>query len=486
MQNAILGIRTLNVSQGNYTDYTHKGINALDLCGEDTGKDVWRAKNTWKCTNTKPYSSTGFANTCFFSPCDSQGNLVEINTPSGVKPLTIALTHDNTIRVVKGCIYSIDDYIYMEGTCGNATGNHIHAEATFSFVTEKIKLTGSQYYNGSTWALPNAVPLQTALFLLTGYNVVMDDGGYQWSYVDTVDVKEDVMEINQGYQTITHDGVTWHVYKQKDNQALGLLSAGDYNDTKTIDKIDDEHVHYCKINCNYFDLSSGQHYGVEQGFNCDLAPKDTDYYVVYIQDGKPNYCLSSDYWLNASDVQLAFTPYGILVNNGVACEHLSSGFQNKRYTKTTETMVMQLADGSWCFAVTDTKVLIAQCQRMALSIGAVFMAVLDGGGSSQMIVNGNKVVYTGRAIANVLTMYEKEISNNTDDNTSDSSSDNSSDTGTQDSQDNQGTVDDDKPKEDTEQTDNSTTDSSTDSDTFNLVISLLERVIELLKKLFSK
>lgn len=44
MQKAVLGMKTLNVTQKMYTDYSHKGIPALDITGEDTGRDVWRAK----------------------------------------------------------------------------------------------------------------------------------------------------------------------------------------------------------------------------------------------------------------------------------------------------------------------------------------------------------------------------------------------------------------------------------------------------------
>lgn len=228
MQNAIFGMRTLNVTQGNFSSYSHKGINALDLAGEDTGKDVWRAKNRWKCTNVLPYASTGFANTCFFSPCDESGNLVEVMTPSGVKKLTIALTHDDDIRVKVGEIYEGDVFIYREGTTGKVTGAHTHAEACFDFVTAKIKLTGSQYYNGSSWVLPNAVPLHEALFLLKDYAYTpLNDGGYPWQYVDSIEVS--ASEVMVESYVMAYKGYSIKIGKlSKGVQIMGSVDGNKY------------------------------------------------------------------------------------------------------------------------------------------------------------------------------------------------------------------------------------------------------------------
>lgn len=271
MQNAILGMRTINVSQGNNAwipsknyfsnDASHMGINALDLAGEDTGKDVWRAKNRWKCVAVLPYSTTGFANTCLFSPCDEFGNLVEVNTPSGIKPLTIALTHDDTIRVEVGKVYEGEIFIYREGVTGKVTGAHIHGEACFAFVTSKVKLTGSQYYGGAAWVLPDAVPLHEALFLLNGYNIIKDGGGYDWQWVDSIEseVKEEMITKDEskgvyGVDLSTYDKDTIDWEKLAKQAKFAILRCG-YGADKD-GQHDDTFFEFCK-KCDEYGIKKG-------------------------------------------------------------------------------------------------------------------------------------------------------------------------------------------------------------------------------------
>lgn len=414
MQNAILGIRTLNITQGNFSTYTHKGINALDLAGEDAGKDVWRAKNRWKCVNVLPYNTTGFANTCLFSPCDENGELVQVNTPSGIKSLTIALTHDNSIRVKVGDIYNGDDFIYMEGTKGNATGNHIHAEACFSFVNSKVKLTGSQYYNGSTWVLPNAVPLHEALFLLDGYNLVVNDGGYDWKTVSSIEHEGSEMEFVEGYQEIEFKGVKVHAYKLKAGQKLGLMSATvpnkeNWQAVATIQNIDNSKIHYCKINANRFVMATGEHIGVEQSFENDFAPKQNAFIALWhAKDGDFGYCNADEYWLSKADVDFACSPDVVLMKDGQIVKRIANGVEKTRLTqRTQQSLLIVLKDGSIVLAVTEAITLnevVDVLKNVARDIYA-----FDGGGSAQMVVNGETKQYTGRAISCVLTAYKDSL-----------------------------------------------------------------------------
>ena len=55
------------------------------------------------------------------------------------------------------------------------------------------------------------------------------------------------MYLKPGYQSIAWQGQTIHVYKRKADQDIGLLQLPGQV-TKTIDKIDDDHIHYCKVN----------------------------------------------------------------------------------------------------------------------------------------------------------------------------------------------------------------------------------------------
>ena len=107
------GMACLNISQGRYGGYSHKNLNAYDLCGMDNGIDRFRTFNDVTVIGIHEYSRTGFANTiCFYD---------EVND------VTLAMTHVNSIP--KGCyvgkVYHSGDTIYFEGTKGNATGKII-------------------------------------------------------------------------------------------------------------------------------------------------------------------------------------------------------------------------------------------------------------------------------------------------------------------------------------------------------------------------
>ena len=233
---------------------------------------------------------------------------------------------------------------------------------------------------------------------------------------NTVDTDNVVKSFKDRYQVIEWNGKRVHVYKQTDSLDIGLMSAKGAEQWKAlqpIDKIDDDHVHYCKVNCNYFVMTSGvdhgQHLGVEQGFNCDNAPKEDGYIVVWIDNqGAIHWGRSKDYYLAKDDVKCAFTPFCVNLANGKDEDDYSYNFGDKRKLSNTQTCLVQCADGKYAFVVFEGKVTPYQTRNFAKEYGCTFNCCLDSGGSSQMINEGKKAVYTGRAIANVLTLYKKE------------------------------------------------------------------------------
>lgn len=233
---------------------------------------------------------------------------------------------------------------------------------------------------------------------------------------NTVDTDNVVKSFKDRYQVIEWNGKRVHVYKQTDDLDIGLMSAKGAEQWKAlqpIDKIDDDHVHYCKVNCNYFVMTSGvdhgQHLGVEQGFNCDNAPKEDGYIVVWIDNqGAIHWGRSKDYYLAKDDVKCAFTPFCVNLANGKDEDDYSYNFGDKRKLSNTQTCLVQCADGKYAFVVFEGKVTPYQTRNFAKEYGCTFNCCLDSGGSSQMINEGKKAVYTGRAIANVLTLYKKK------------------------------------------------------------------------------
>ena len=219
---------------------------------------------------------------------------------------------------------------------------------------------------------------------------------------------------NNKFNVLSHNGQTIKVYVQQDDMDIGLMSAAgspDYKALQTIDKIDNDLEHWCKVNCNYFIMTSGndygQHLGVEQSFTMDLAPKDDGYLVVWIdKENKIHWDKSSNYWLSKDDVKLAFTPSAVMLADGQELSVYSASLGDKRSIANTQTLLLQCADGKYAFAVVTGSLNLYQCRDFAKSYGCTFMCAMDSGGSSQMIREGLKEVYTGRAIANVLTFYK--------------------------------------------------------------------------------
>ena len=104
----------------------------------------------------------------------------------------------------------------------------------------------------------------------------------------------------------------------------------------------------------------------------------------------------------------AFTPFCVNLANGKDEDDYSYNFGDKRKLSNTQTCLVQCADGKYAFVVFEGKVTPYQTRNFAKEYGCTFNCCLDSGGSSQMINEGKKAVYTGRAIANVLTLYKKE------------------------------------------------------------------------------
>lgn len=220
----------------------------------------------------------------------------------------------------------------------------------------------------------------------------------------------------KGYQVLKWIGQTVHCYMQKSDQELGMISAFGtpaYKALQTIDKIEDECSNLCKVNANYFQMGgaeNGQHYGVEITPQNEFAPKQADWLALWVDKfNKVHHALAKDFWLGKNDVKFACSPAAIMLHNGVDVEHYSSACgKGKITTANTQTLLLQLKTGEFVLAVVSGKLNGYQCRDFAKAYGAIHMSMYDSGGSSQMIVDGDKKVYTGRAIPNVFTFFKNE------------------------------------------------------------------------------
>ena len=176
MENLIWGLRTIAFSQlENEKGHSHFHIDAVDMQGEDTGCDVYRAS-----CRMKIIGKSSSAHTIYFVSCDLKGKPTKVHCADGVdRVVTIALTHmDNWKGYNVGNIYESGKICYKEGSySSNRTGtcgNHVHIEVAEGEVKTKsyVYIDGKRY-----WRFKPSVALKPTdvFFALDGYNLVRKD-----------------------------------------------------------------------------------------------------------------------------------------------------------------------------------------------------------------------------------------------------------------------------------------------------------------------
>lgn len=418
MDNLCFGMEYLNITQLPGGRYSHAN-QAVDLGGRDAGKDIWyaRGETYWKCTCCW-YSGT---NTYHFLSCDSKGKPIKVHCADGKdRVVTVSLTHDLNKHKI-GRLYH-KEKMYQEGTkypyAGKVTGNHIHLEIAEGDVRKRYKAK-----NG-TWTLYNELNPLDVMFVDDSFTKVINTKGAVLKHCSDITYEGDeaIMNLNDGFQSLTYSGANLKVYKGYDKfKKLFMLSAlGNEKATQDIRKFDHSNLLImADANCNYFEMVSkteyGQHYGVEQSIGDDvhtsghdLAPKNSAYEVFYeLTNGECGRCTADNYWYSKADVNFACTPYATVVFDRVACNYRSSAFGNKDNYANSQTMFMKIKD-AWCIVCTGSKVLPKLMQNFALDCNADYAFLVDSGGSTQMMayINGKwtDVIYTGRHIPNVLAL----------------------------------------------------------------------------------
>ena len=240
---------------------------------------------------------------------------------------------------------------------------------------------------------------------------------------DTVDLyavwKKKAGTIENGLNNITYSGVKMAVYMAEEGYSLQMLSAGE-GKLKGINSFDSPNLNIAAVvNANYFQMRQdtvdpyGTHYGVEQTYDgVDLAPKRSGLICYYqLNDGEVGWMRSDEYYLQNSDVIFACTPYSVLRHSGQTINVRSTLLTSKENAAAYQTMVMRV-HGVWCLVVSRTQTYPRVMLKYAESLNAEEAILMDGGGSSQMLVYAdntyNEVRNTGRAIPNVLCIAKEK------------------------------------------------------------------------------
>lgn len=404
-QYCLFPMKFIRITQ-RYIDGQH---NALDIAGEDTGIDYWYAPCDLKVLAINPPNTN--------SNCVILGTLETVMCGDGKERiLTFALSHMNISPVEFGLyvgkVIRQWERCYMEGTKGTATGNHIHME-----VAEGWQY-GKKYQKGQ-WLLTNAIDPAGIFVRKKGLHTVLNLNGYTMKEVDTSffdeSEVESVSKLIQGKQTIKFDGQTIYVYGQKDGEDIGLISTPNWKETRTLDKITHdgidihaaENISYFENHANYSEY--GQVYGREIGFTEDNAPEQDEWYDLAIKHDNTVVVGKFKSWeYRKPDVKVSFSPACIVLYEGKDVTWVSSAAGMGKYTtKNTQTMLLQDSQKRFYFAVTDvnSKLDGEQCRAFAKEYGMTICAMGDSGGSSQLIIDGVKVAWTGRKLPNALALY---------------------------------------------------------------------------------
>ena len=213
------------------------------------------------------------------------------------------------------------------------------------------------------------------------------------------------MTIPKGYSKQTIGGHAYMVYRQKDGQKIGVLSAGGKN-LKAISAHDTpDALIYAKIGgANFFQMAQGDDYGTHYGD--EVSPLNGVYQIVPAQDSTLYYNLETGKYGNSTGyypgkTENVFSP-AVVYHDGTY-EYAKMVGVNHVNVSSIYTALIRLKDGTYIMALstsnTTPKAMYADFKTID---GFESMAVLDGGGSAQMQAWHDGKMYTVRGTTRLL------------------------------------------------------------------------------------
>ena len=392
------GMSTLDISQGRFhkNGLSHANLNAYDLVGSDSGIDNFYATYNYVIVGVLEYSKTGFANTIMYYDKEND--------------ITLALTHANTIpgSFIVGKKFEIGELMYYEGTKGKATGNHIHMEIGKGKQTKKYKINGM-------YQMKNLINIEEYFYIDPYFTKIEPSNASRPNMANlySFEKKVDKMIVNDGFNKILYKNQTVNVYKQRPGQEITLINTPGDNEVMKIDKFIQQDINiHAAINCSYFIMSGknkGTVLGREQGLNVDARPsKDTFLDFVITKDNRLVIGDMESCDFEGQHVKVGASHAVTLRNLGVDAVKVSSEVGNSKWTNSnTQTILGQDNAGILYMVVVSGKLNGNDCLGLSRYLGLETAVMLDSGGSSQMMVDGQKQVYTGRELPNILAFYTR-------------------------------------------------------------------------------
>ena len=234
------------------------------------------------------------------------------------------------------------------------------------------------------------------------------------------------MTIPNGYSKQTINGHAYTIYRQKDGQKIGVLSAGGKNLKAIVAHDSPDALIYAKIGgANFFQMRQGDDYGTHYGD--EVSPLNNVYQIVPTQDSTLYYNLETGKYGNVTNyypdkTDNVFSP-AVVYHDGTY-EYAKMVGVNHVNVSSIYTALIRLKDGTYIMALSASNTTPKTMYNDFKTIdGFESMAVLDGGGSAQMQAwhdgKMDNVRVTSRLIPSAVAFYvPKQGENVSDDKTS--------------------------------------------------------------------
>ena len=413
MQKALFFMAVLRCTAGE--DYaTHKGTYALDFGGKDGGKDLVFAPFDLKVKKIDKA-----ANTVFFE------SLEKVETPTFTDYVCGRFAHCNDADMLPNCytgaVIKQGEAFYREGGRGSwidgKFASHVHA------VFARGHLTGAYWYdvgngNYSMLSTGGKQHIYDVLFVPDDVQIVKTNDykdSYPWRR--TSRKEDEKVEIKEGKQTVRHNGKTYTVVKQAENEDVAIWSLKHPALAKlSTFRSNGEKPNFAK-NLSYFVMDGkdrGQVGGSEISDIYDEAvPTEQKYIdVVKLKDGTWKFGNFGPYQYRSDEVELRYSTGMVLVAGGAYSNEYSIPDGAGIRTKKT---ILSCLFVDWSnvayMVVSKESVTPDEMRDFAMSLNMQYAFRDDSGGSAEIVEKG--IVIAGardeeRALPNCLVFVPKK------------------------------------------------------------------------------
>lgn len=218
-------MKCMNITQGNNGQFSHQGVNALDIAGKDAGIDPTFAPCKMRIVRKEGY---GQGNAVFAESVDKV-----LFADGTVDYAKFMFLHDNyTGDFQVGRVFEQWEEFGDEGTAGYATGNHCHFEVAKGKLVWDKAGSGYGYYGRNhqtgVWHLQDSISADKAC-VIDGVTV-KNGNGMKWKkssqiQTGTTSVSSIKWIKETGTATFTKNGIRIH----NDNPEGRVINGISYN-----------------------------------------------------------------------------------------------------------------------------------------------------------------------------------------------------------------------------------------------------------------